>query len=277
VFQEVVEQYQAHSFGGPTDFSERLLKRLSLITERYSHIQSELTPGELTSALFTSDIPRLEEAITRYLGNKDETWLLADGIDKGWPVFGFKEEDIVIVRTLLEATRKLQRSLSREEVVMHTVVFLRKDIYDQLILQTADKGKDTPIVLDWNDPTLFRKLLLSRVVATGELAGSFDDIWPQIFELSVGNVDSFQYIVDRSLVRPREFRRFLHRAIEVATNRGHDRVSGEDIKRAEASFSEDLLASVEGELRDIYPKLRNPLYKFLGCSVRLSSDEARKL
>lgn len=270
------EVYQAHAFGGPTDFSERLLKRLAAITERYQQIRTDLTPGELIAALFTGDIPELEEAITAYLKHKDEIWLLVDSLDKGWPVFGFREEDIVIVRALLEASRKLQNSLARKHVIFHIQVFLRRDIYDHLVLRTADKGKDTAITLDWNDAELFKKLIHRRIIATGELSGTFEEVWPHIFDLSVGGVDSFQYIMERSLMRPREFLRFLHQAIEVATNRGHGRVSGDDIKTAEARFSEDLLASVEGELRDIDPEVRNPLYPFLGSRERLSRDDVLK-
>jgi hypothetical protein len=40
-------------------------------------------------------------------------WLLVDNLDKGWPTRGTTSEDILIVRSLLDATRKLQRQLGR--------------------------------------------------------------------------------------------------------------------------------------------------------------------
>jgi len=273
-FEALGAVFRGHAVGAQAGFAEKLLTRINLITERYKIISAQsLSPGQLTEALFTTAVPELERSLMRYLSDKDDVWVLVDNIDKGWPMFGLRPEDVVIVRGLLDGARKLTQNFSRERIDFHSLIFLRRDIYDNLIVRSADAGKDTAIVLDWNDPELFKLILRARIEASGELDGAFDEIWAQLFDLQVDGIDSFQYIVTRTLMRPREFLRFLHSAIEVGINRSHSRITGDDIKRAEDLYSEELLAGLESELRDLFPGVLNPLYPFLGCPAILRRDE----
>jgi hypothetical protein len=73
-------------------------------------------------------------------------------------------------------------------------------------------------------------------------------------------------------MRPRDLLGFLHRCIEVAVNRGHDRVRQDDILKAENAYSEDILLSTIFELRDVYPDA-DRVYEFLGCPTHLSRDD----
>ena len=140
-------------------------------------------------------------------------------------------------------------------------MFLRNDIYELLLNETPDKGKDTAIIVDWDDPEVFR-----------ELSGSFSSVWPAVFDTHVGMQDSFSYILERTLMRPRDLLNFLHRCIEVAVNRGHDLVKQDDIVKAESAYSEDILLSTIFELRDVHPE-SDPVYEFLGCPTHLTKDD----
>ncbi len=83
----------------------------------------------------------LDKAVSDYLREKDAVWLLIDNLDKVWPVHGTSAADIMIVRALLEAMRKLQRQMEENDVDFKCLVFLRTDIYEHLVQQTPDKGK----------------------------------------------------------------------------------------------------------------------------------------
>jgi hypothetical protein len=78
-------------------------------------------------------------------------------------------------------------------------------------------------------------------------------------------------------MRPRDLLNFLHRTIEIAINRGHDRVHQDDITKGEAVYSEDILLSIVFELRDVLPHIQNPLYVFLGCASHMSKNEVLSL
>jgi hypothetical protein len=75
----------------------------------------------------------------------------------------------------------LQRQFERRGVDSHAVVFLRNDIYEHLILDSADRGKDTAVLLDWNDPELFKEIIRRRIASSTEIDGSFDDLWSVLF------------------------------------------------------------------------------------------------
>jgi hypothetical protein len=78
-------------------------------------------------------------------------------------------------------------------------------------------------------------------------------------------------------MRPRDFLTFLHSAIEVAINRGHDRVLEDDLRHAEKLYSEDMLKTIGFELRDVLPESPSLLYTLLGCRSRLSKEEVTSL
>ena len=256
------------------DFSERLLRQVERLTRRVQREGSlPDTASAMTELMFREDIPALDDAVSDYLAEKEQVWILVDNLDKGWPTRGASDEDILLLRSLLEATRRLQRQLANRQVELNALVFLRNDIYDHLVRDTPDKGKDTAILLDWDDPELFKKLVLERIKSGSNLQGGFEEAWSAVFVPRVGVEHSFSYLLARTLMRPRDLLNLLHRAIEVAVNRGHSRVLEEDISQALKVYSEDMLATTSFELRDVFPTLGDPLYMFIGCPVTLEEDD----
>src|SRR5207247_52007 len=107
--------------------------------------------------------------------------------------------------------------------------------YEHLVADTPDKGKDTAITLDWDDPEIFKEIIRQRLSRKSNLSGSFEDMWSVICDGFVGTQNSFTFIADRTLMRPRDLLMFLHRAIETAINRGHSKITSDDLIKAEAS------------------------------------------
>ncbi len=267
-FDRLVAEYRSQAPADSGDLSERLLHQVNRLTRRFETYIGDFASG-VTEHLFQNEIRQLDDALAGYLAEKDEVWLLVDNLDKAWPTRGASDEDILILRALLEATRKLQRQLDKRGVACHSLVFIRNDIFEHLLMATSDKGKDTAISLDWDDLEVFKEIVRQRVNSTGLLKGDFDRIWPTVFDSHVGTRESFKYIMERTLLRPRDMLNFLHRAIELAINRGHERVLEDDIKAAEATYSEDILLALEFELRDVFPDVKDTLYVFLECPVEM--------
>jgi hypothetical protein len=274
-FQRVSAVYGAQVPAGVGDFSERLLRQVERMTHRFNatHSAETATAGELTEALFRGEIKTLDESLAPYLKEKDDVWVLVDNLDKGWPTRGTRSSDILILRSLLEATRKLQRQLDQRGVGFHALVFLRNDIYEHLLVETPDRGKDTAIALEWDDIEVFKELVKQRVKASTGLTGAFDVIWPTIADPYIGTLESFAYMVQRTLMRPRDLLALLQRSVGVAINRGHARIEQEDLLKAEESYSEDMLLNTAFELRDINPKMMDVLYLFGSRSAVLSKTE----
>lgn len=276
-FKELTEIYETIGYAERGDFSERLLNQVDRIIEIYNNNADSIKDGFTTELLYRGDIAKLNAAVSEYLEEKSEVWILVDNLDKGWPVQGASTEDILIIRTLLEATRKLQRQFEGHGVNFHCLVFLRNDIYDHLVRETPDKGKDTAILLEWPDPDFFKEIFRRRTIASGLIEGDFKDVWGSIFDPVIRTRDSFDYIIERTLMRPRDFLNFILRSIETAINRGHNTVYSEDILKAEETYSEDILKSISFELKDVYPSVPDFIYSFIGANKTLKKQTALSL
>lgn len=272
-FEKLVNKYQELGPADAGDMSERLLKQVDRISERFHDAQESITGSRITEILFKDDIKALDELVAAYLQDKDEVWLLVDNLDKGWPILGAASTEIMILRTLMEATRKLQRQLEQRGISFHSLVFLRNDIYEHLVRQTPDKGKDTAISLDWDDIEVFREIVRQRVMSATDLKGSFEDIWASICEGYIGAQETFRFIVERTLMRPRDLLGFLHNAVDTAVNRGHDRVTEDDLLKSEKTYSENMFLSLTFEINDVNPDVAQGLYNFLGCPTRMDAAE----
>jgi hypothetical protein len=274
-WSELDAVYSGHDPGDEADFTQRLHRQVNRIVTGLEQLSEDEFGARMTEVIYGGDVRRLRDAVTRYVKHKDSVWLLVDNLDKGWPIQGSTEIDILLIRSLLEATRKLQQWFEDESVEFKCLVFLRSDIYDHLQRETPDKGKDTAIVIEWDDPAIFETIIQRRVMASTDLAGDFrDDIWPAISAPLVGSQDSLSYIIERTLMRPRDLLMFLQRAIDTAINRGDSRVTEEDILFAEARYSNELLANVEAEIVDTNPELEGVVSVFEGAPVALTPEEA---
>ncbi|MEB2346073.1 MAG: hypothetical protein OZ948_15195 [Deltaproteobacteria bacterium] len=274
-YERVALLHEQFGMAEEGDFSQRLLHQINRVIAVFS-TRDSVEVGEITEHLFRVDLRELTDAVGDFLSLKEETWMLVDNLDKGWPTLGVTAIDILIVRTLLEATRKLQRQLDRKGVDFRAMVFLRNDVYEHLVDQTPDRGKETAIVLDWDDREVLKEMVRRRIIATTGLDGTFDAIWGALFESTIGAQQSFHYMVDRTLMRPRDLLMFIRRAIEVATNRGHEKVTAEDIRHAEESYSNDMLQSVTFELRDVQAGSTDWVYAFLDSEVRISQRQVQE-
>jgi len=257
------------------DFSERLLALIDDILSRKGSMPDPLSTAQITQLVYSQDIHELSNALSDYLGKsgKETVWLLFDNLDKGWPVQAASPEDILLLKTLLDAARKLQRQMRQRDVEFHAIVFVRNDIYQHLVLRTADRGKDSAVLLDWNDPEVFKEIIKRRIVQSTGLDKEFNDLWAQFFEPQVAGQESFAYVLRHTLMRPREVIRLIRDCVNVAINRGHDIVTESDFVSAQSSNSEEAFKDISLELGDVSPRFGDIPYVFIGAKPKLSRSE----
>ena len=278
-YRALYDAYDSDQHISEGDFSERLSGLLSHITNEYrvrygDSSGTRLSVAQLTEILYVHDVRELRRLVVEYLAFKDSLWLLFDNIDKGWPTHGIQEEDLVIIRDLLEATRKLQRQLERDDINCVTLVFLRNDIYEILVEHTPDRGKESKVTVDWTDPDLLRELLRRRFVFSGvDNDATFDDTWRSLAVSHVGGEESSQYLIDRCLMRPRALIDLVNHCKSVAINLRHNRIEESDMLKGVSAFSTDLVTEVGLEIRDVLPEAEGLLYEFLGASGRIPAAD----
>lgn len=274
-YDNLKSEFEKHQYDSGGDFSERILALVEKIVNAYpKELQGKLKSPDITRMIYQSEVKELNDMVIAHIKDKEEVWLLFDNIDKGWSMKGATEADIVIVRSLLDATRKIQRQLESNDVDFNSVVFLRKDICDLLVEHTPDRGKESIANLDWSDQILLEELVRKRFMATeGIIETNFSDIWQKLFEVHVGGMESFRYILERSFYHPRSVLNFITKCIQTAISREHNRVTEDDILFSEKGYSEDEFNNLKYEIRDVFPKYPKLIQLFIGKETTLSRDD----
>ncbi len=278
-YQELAELYAADDYVSEGDFSERMLKLVQQITERFrdspasQHApNNNLNAQDIAHLVYRHDIRKLRDRLIKYLSLKVDAWILFDNIDKGWPTRGVQPSDIVILRGLLEATRDIERIMARGKVEVHTIVFLRNDVFEILIDQTPDRGKESRVSLDWTDPDLLKELLRRRFIANAGFfsTDSFDESWNRIAISHIDGESSADRLIDLSLMRPRNLLNLVNYCKSNAVNMSRTKITLDDVHKAVSQYSADLGNEVGLEIRDVFPLANDILYAFLGAPYRLT-------
>jgi hypothetical protein len=277
-YQKLQQAYAKDSYIAEGDFSERVGCLINKISEEYTSKYGnedsvELTNPQVTELIYNHDISNLREELRAYLTHKDSLWILIDNLDKGWPTHGIDEKDLMIIRTLLEATRKIERLFRKKSLDAYTIVFLRNDVYELLIDSTPDRGKETKVLIDWTDSDMLRELIRRRIVYNGVDGNkTFEEIWPSICVSHVEGEDSFQYLIDRSLMRPRFLINLINHCKSFAVNLKHEKIQAVDISKGLSAYSNDVISDISYEIRDVYPGAEDIIYEFIGTDKTLSED-----
>lgn len=280
-FQKLDEVYRGQYRGGEGDFSERMLELVERINnefgERGTSSSQYLSAGQVTQLVYKHNIPKLQEALEEYLEHKGEVWILFDNIDKGWPTHGVEKTDILVLRSLLDATRHIEQHFARHNTVVRTVVFVRNDVYELLVDESPDRGKESRASLDWTDPDLLKEFLRRRIVANDgfKASDSFEEVWGRICTSHVYGDYSAEYLIERSLMRPRNLLTLVNYCKGNAVNLSHATITVGDIIKASESYSADFVNEIGLEIRDIMPEAVDILYYFINVKPCLDLAEVR--
>ncbi len=269
------------------DFSERMSKLLESIRNdfqaRYSTASEshkiDLSQAEITELIYKHDVNKLRQEVFDYMVSKGSLWILFDNVDKGWPAHGLKAEDLIIIRTLIEATRKIERDLQKREIEAHTLIFIRNDVYELLIEETPDRGKEPKAIVDWHDPEALKEMVKRRIQfnGIGNSGSTFEELWSAICVSHVKGEESFQYLLDRCLMRPRFLIDLINACKGNAITLRHEKITEDDIFKGLALFSDNLVTEVSYELRDVFPQAENVIYSFIGSKLHLSFNELKEI
>ena len=283
-YQSLKSIYEQDEYYSGGDFSERVSVLLDDIGAKIDSRKGTasaaiLSQREITELIYKHPINELRAEVVNYLALKSETWVLVDNLDKGWPGSVVTKGDVVLISCLLEALEKIARSFrQRRYEEFYSVVFLRGDIYENLINTSSDRGKIIPVSVDWSDPSALKELLRKRFVYS-----KFDDrlemdhIWEQIAPQQIDGKNSLDFVIEQCLYRPRALVDFVYVCKSIAVNRRHQKIQEDDLREAVRRFSIQLIDNIGLELRDINPKYENLLYQFIDREPTLNRSTIRKI
>lgn len=162
---------------------------------------------------------------------------------------------------------------------MRVYMSLRQELYGNIpeLYDDAQKYRDLIERIEWDEDALL-ELVARRVQHSWPQTRRLDDrsVWQRVFAptLEYRKSDSFNYMVDRTLYRPREIIQFCTSSVEEAERQAIPLPAGySTISSAEVVYSNDRLTDIAAEYRFQYPGLREIFDAFRGRIYNMERDE----
>ena len=196
---------------------------------------------------------------------KTSYYLLIDDLDTGWVHESLRFK---LIRALIETIRKFRRIRN-----VKIVISLRADLLDTVMRNTKSSGfqtekfDDLMLRLRWSKADL-KHLVESRlnVIFKDQYTKKtvrFDDI----FTSNIGDVSPLDYMLSRSLYRPRDIISFVNQCFEEAEP-GSSSISARIVRQAEAEYSNRRFTAISDEWREAYGDLEIALESLRELPVR---------
>lgn len=207
------------------------------------------------------------------LSNRRPIIFLIDELDKGWDA---SEEAKMFIAGLFQA------ALSANELSenFRIIISLRKELHDNIptLYEDYQKNIDLFEVLEWDEESLL-KLITKRIEYSikGLKCQNPKEIWNLIFDDKIGKLDSFNYIVDRTLYRPREVIQLCSESQDRAVEKRRDIIEINSLISAEAKYSENRTKDISNEYKFQYPNLINLFEVFRGASCTFNREELEEI
>jgi len=258
------------------------LKRLEGV--KLGKFEGSIKTRELQKLYKLEELDRLMPDLREVLDDQ-RVIILVDELDKGWDE---SEDAKAFVAGLFQACQ----SLNAVSANMRLYMSLRQELYENIpaLYEDAQKMRDLIETVRWEEAGL--KRLVARRIRHSLLRGSHgsvegvldrlsdDDLWKELFAetLAYRNNNSFNYLIDRTLYRPREIIQFCTQAIEQANyDSQFVPIDYDTIVSAEHVYSEERAQDIAAEYRFQYSDLLVVFEEFRGETYTFDRDDLEGL
>jgi hypothetical protein len=207
---------------------------------------------------------RLKEAVRDLKCPKTHTrvLLLVDQVEKVWN--DDPQSDRMVTGLLLAS-----KHVAAEFPPSRCAVFLRADIYELLRFTERDKFRGDEIWIEWTDRGLETLVATRAAVSVGRAVGAAE-LWGNVFPAQVEGVPIQRFLVDHTLMRPRELIQLCNLCRDTAAKNGQDRITEADVLEAVPQYSSWKLQDLISEYRVNYPFLFELLVPFQNSAYVLT-------
>ena len=232
-------------------------------------IDASIKTKQLNSLYKLEEILRFRDDLFELCAKK-RVFVLIDELDKGWDS---SDEAKAFVAGLFSAAV----SLNEDPKNFRVLVSLRRELYDSIpaIYEDAQKYRDVLELITWDEESLL-SLVAKRIrYGIDRLDGRSDiECWNTVFAeiLDYRKNKSFNYVVDRTLYRPREVIQFCSDALDKAREQNLAVIDYDIISRAESLYSEGRARDLAAEYRFQYPGLLSIFEVLRGKSYNLERE-----
>ena len=195
------------------------------------------------------------------------TYVVIDDLDREWA-----DEEIanMLIRCLFQVVLSLQR-------VRHlkVIVALRTNILEALDFGITggqeEKYRAATIRLSWSKAELTEsRSRRTRVAAAKHEVPGLDEIRDLLPPTNKTRGDALQFLLERTLMRPRDAIAFLNECLELAG--GKSRLTWSEINSAEGAYSKSRLLALRDEWKPTYPGIDLVFQQFAGSPAFISPE-----
>lgn len=225
--------------------------------------------GELDKLFQLDEIRGLLPALND-LCARHPVLIVVDELDKGWDG---SEDARAFVSGLFQAANSINHRTPNVRIVMG----LRRELYESIpeLYEDAEKVRDTIEMIRWDEVSLLDLIARRLAHFVPDLATLAPRAqWRQVFGArSAGDGrDSYDYVVDRTLLRPREVIGFCQSIVDAAvTMRMRTPFPEVAMRTAERTYSQARVRDLASECRYQYPALQSVIETFRGKPYKFES------
>ncbi|MFT9670042.1 P-loop ATPase, Sll1717 family [Streptomyces rhizosphaericola] len=267
------------------DFSVRLEK---VINGALSELKE--APGSsihrqrerIAQVLHGNIVGNLRRLLGEALRDRHRVALLVDNLDSAWTRSGQLQSQAVLLVGLLGAVSRIAEDFQKENNRLASVnvtisVFLRSDIYDEVIKEAREPDKINTKRIDWDQPELLKRVMDERYLSVRPADTSPDELWKKFFCAEVEGTPTLDHILSTILPRPRDLVYFCKAAVQNAANARHSAVDESDIREAEKIYSKFAVDALLVEYGSTIGHLEDVIYEFTGSEDILSRSTVLEL
>lgn len=140
---------------------------------------------------------------------KDEKVIISiDGVDD---ILRFKKNQLEILSSLIRSVDYLNEKFLKNKLPIKIIIFIREDIVSSVTDPDINKIKrDGSILLSWANRLDDLKCIVNlRFLLSGLTEDKLDEHWERIFPRKIRGKDSWMYILEYTLYKPRDVLQFL--------------------------------------------------------------------
>jgi energy-coupling factor transporter ATP-binding protein EcfA2 len=255
----------------PVGMMVSYLKRMEGL--KIGQYEAAMRARELKKLYSLEELESLIPKIDEVAGNR-RIFVFVDELDKGWDA---SEDAMAFVAGLFHAALAINERLKKVRVL----VSLRRELYDNIpaLYEDAQKVRDIIETIQWDEASLLE--LIGRRIARRlpHLVGlTFENLWNAVFveTLEYRQTKSFNYVVDRTLYRPREIIQFCNDIAETTHRQiipTSEPFNYKQVAEAEYAYSEARLKDICSEYRFQYPGLQSVMETFRGSVYTFTREE----
>lgn len=259
------------------DFAPRLETAVGRLASIAPTNTLEGERASISEALHEGIIRELRQHLTKVLQKRHRVAVLIDNLDKPWTQDSDLNELSYFLLALLGAVNRINKELGKrdyrkESIPISLAVFLRIDIYGQVLRVAREPDKLPATQLEWSNPAALLRVIEERYSASRS-NGIAPDLWRTFFCDTVRGLAPEQYLVSHVLPRPRDLVYICNEAIRAAVNRGHRIIEEQDVLDAEKVYSQFAFEAIQVESEQGTSSFDAVLYEFLGAAPIIKRGE----